>query len=227
MNMKQLCAKEALKYIKDDMCIGLGGGSTVGYLAEYLAKEGKRVTVVTPSDDTAELCKNLGLIVLSLEMVEYIDIAFDGCDELDRCLKARDDSLRNKKYEQAFSYMRRLCENFKNADACLQTYSTYNAIQSNTEKNRSLVRVTLYEVLYYLDIGCKLNNYDACMRAGKIYEHGVKPGTSQALYGYNIAYDAQEAKRYYKRVCRSISDKAEKACKKLEELSQTRHSLTK
>lgn len=88
MNMKQLCAKEALKYIKDGMCVGLGGGSTVGFLAEYLAKEGKRVTVVTPSDDTAELCKNLGLMVLSLEMVEYIDIAFDGCDELDRCLNA-------------------------------------------------------------------------------------------------------------------------------------------
>ena len=30
MNMKQLCAKEALKYIKDGMCIGLGGGSTIG-----------------------------------------------------------------------------------------------------------------------------------------------------------------------------------------------------
>ena len=88
MNMKQLCAKEALKYIKDGMCVGLGGGSTVGFLAEYLAKEGKRVTVVTPSDDTAELCKNLGLMVLSLEMTDYIDIAFDGCDELDRNLNA-------------------------------------------------------------------------------------------------------------------------------------------
>ena len=157
---------------------------------------------------------------------EAVDDSVCRDGELDGCLKARDDSLRNKEYVQAFSYMRRLCEDFKNSDACLQTYSTYNAIQSNTEKNRSLVRVTLYEVLYYLDIGCKLNNYDACMRAGKIYEHGVKPGASQALYGYNIAYDAQEAKRYYKRVCRSISDKAEEACKKLEELSQTRHSLT-
>ena len=88
MNMKQSCAKEALKYIKDGMCIGLGGGSTVGYLAEYLAKEGKMVKVVTPSDDTAELCKNLGLMVLSLEMTDYIDIAFDGCDELDRNLNA-------------------------------------------------------------------------------------------------------------------------------------------
>ena len=53
MNMKQLCAKEALKYIKDGMCIGLGGGSTIGYLAEYLAKEERKITVVTPSDDTA------------------------------------------------------------------------------------------------------------------------------------------------------------------------------
>ena len=88
MNMKQLCAKEALKYINDGMCVGLGGGSTVGYLAEYLAKEEKKITVVTPSDDTAELCKNLGLIVLSLEMTDHIDIAFDGCDELDKDLNA-------------------------------------------------------------------------------------------------------------------------------------------
>lgn len=157
---------------------------------------------------------------------EAVDDSVCREGSLDGCLKARDDSLRNKEYVQAFSYMRRLCEDFKNSDACLQTYSTYYAIQSSTEKNRSLVRVTLYEVLYYLDIGCKLNNYDACMIAGKIYEHGVKPGASQALYGYNIAYDAQEAKRYYKRVCRSISDKAEEACQKIEELSQTRHSLT-
>ena len=39
MNMKQLCAKEALKYIKDGMCIGLGGGSTIGYLAEPKRRE--------------------------------------------------------------------------------------------------------------------------------------------------------------------------------------------
>lgn len=86
--MKQLCAKVALKYIKDGMCVGLGGGSTVGYLAEYLAKEERKITVVTPSDDTAELCKNLGLMVLSLEMTAHINIAFDGCDELDKELNA-------------------------------------------------------------------------------------------------------------------------------------------
>ena len=77
------------------MCIGLGGGSTIGYLAEYLAKEERKITVVTPSDDTAELCKNLGLMVLSLEMTDYIDIAFDGCDELDKELNALEASMRD------------------------------------------------------------------------------------------------------------------------------------
>lgn len=157
---------------------------------------------------------------------EMIDGSVCRDGDLNRCLQARDESLRNKDYEQAFSFMRRLCEVFKDSDSCLQTYSTYNSIKSNSEKSGSLVKVTLYEVIYYLDIGCKLNNYDACMNAGRIYEHGVKPGTSQALYGYNIAYDAQEAKRYYKKVCSSISDKAEEACLKVEELSKTRHSLT-
>ena len=153
-----------------------------------------------------------------------VDVCLDG--DLNKCLKAKDDSLAKGEYVQAFSYMRKLCEDFKKSDACFQLYSTYNAIKSETEIKRSAVRVTLYEVIYYLDIGCKLNNYDACMRAGMIYEHGVKPGDSQNSYSYNIAYDPQEAKRYYKKVCSSISDKAEEACMKIEELSHTYHSLT-
>lgn len=34
--MKQKSALEALKYIRDGMIVGLGGGSTVGYLVKYL-----------------------------------------------------------------------------------------------------------------------------------------------------------------------------------------------
>ena len=34
--MKQRCAREALKYIKNGMIIGLGGGSTISYLVEYI-----------------------------------------------------------------------------------------------------------------------------------------------------------------------------------------------
>ena len=44
---------------------------------------------------------------------EAVDDSVCRDGELDGCLKARDDSLRNKEYVQAFSYMRRLCEDFK------------------------------------------------------------------------------------------------------------------
>ena len=69
-----------------------------------------------------------------------------------------------------------------------------------------------------------LNNYSACLRAARIYEYGVKPDSSQALYGFNVAYDAQEAKRYYKKVCESISDDAPEACKKIVDLTHKTHS---
>ena len=61
-------------------------------------------------------------------------------------------------------------------------------------------------------------------RAARIYEYGVKPDSSQALYGFNVAYDAQEAKRYYKQVCESISDDAPEACKKIVDLTHKTHS---
>ena len=87
-SMKQQCAKAAAVLIKDNMIIGLGGGSTVGYLIEEIAQSGKNVQVVTPSMDTEELCRKHGLSVLPLGTVEKVDIAFDGCDELDQDFQA-------------------------------------------------------------------------------------------------------------------------------------------
>ncbi len=40
------------------------------------------------------------------------------------------------------------------------------------------------------------------------------------MKGYNVAYDAQEAKKYYKRVCESVSDNAMDACSRVVELSR-------
>lgn len=47
--MKKRCAKEGLKFIKNNSIIGLGGGSTIGFLVEYIKKSGYKVKVVTPS----------------------------------------------------------------------------------------------------------------------------------------------------------------------------------
>jgi TPR repeat protein len=132
----------------------------------------------------------------------------------------RDRLLHNRDYQKAFSYLRTLCEKYKDSESCNLTYSTYFAMQDDSVNvSPSAQNITLYEVLYYLDLGCKLNNYDSCMKAARLYEYGSKPGASQ-MKGYNIDYDAQEAKKYYKRVCESVSDSAMDACSRVVELSR-------
>lgn len=86
--MKKRCAKEAAKMINDGMIVGLGGGSTVGFLIEEIKNSGKQVHAVTPSMNTEELCRKNGIPLLSLSQTEKIDVAFDGCDEVDRELNA-------------------------------------------------------------------------------------------------------------------------------------------
>ncbi|MDO5352989.1 MAG: ribose 5-phosphate isomerase A [Succinatimonas sp.] len=86
--MKRRCAKEALKYIENGMIVGLGGGSTISYLVEYLEKENLDIQVVTPSHQTAMLCLEHHLTVLPTWSVSCIDVAFDGCDEVDLNLNA-------------------------------------------------------------------------------------------------------------------------------------------
>ena len=88
MNIKQKCAKAALEYINDETIIGVGGGSTIGYLIDFIKEEKLNVKVVTPSLKTKHLCVNLGLEVLPISTVDEVDVAFDGCDEVDEKLHA-------------------------------------------------------------------------------------------------------------------------------------------
>lgn len=86
--MKQICAKEALKLVPDCGIIGLGDGQTIAYLTEYIKKAEKKVEVVTPSVRTAKLCREMGLQVLDTDKVKQLEIAFDGCDQVDQDLNA-------------------------------------------------------------------------------------------------------------------------------------------
>ena len=84
--MKKTCAKYASKLIHDGMVVGLGGGSTIQYLIDYV--KDKDIQVVTPSVKTALKAQKEGLPVLNTQFVDHIDIAFDGCDEVDQNLNA-------------------------------------------------------------------------------------------------------------------------------------------
>lgn len=86
--MKQRCAKEAFKMIKNHSIVGLGGGSTIAYLIDELAASSLDVKVVTPSFQSECLCIEKGLQVIPTHSVSKVDIAFDGCDEVDHQLNA-------------------------------------------------------------------------------------------------------------------------------------------
>jgi len=88
-DLKKNCAKEALKYIKNNTIIGLGGGSTISSLIDYISEDKNlMVKVVTPSCKTKMLCIKNGLEVLHTCCVDEVSVAFDGCDQVDEKLNA-------------------------------------------------------------------------------------------------------------------------------------------
>jgi len=86
--MKKAVAREALKFIEDEMVIGLGTGSTTAYFIRYLGKlimEGELEDVygVPTSHQARLLAIDSGVPVVSLDEVDAIDVAVDGADEVD------------------------------------------------------------------------------------------------------------------------------------------------
>ncbi|SEA43785.1 ribose-5-phosphate isomerase RpiA [Pedobacter hartonius] len=83
---KQVAAREAVKYIRDNDIVGLGTGSTAYYaileVAE-LVKNGLKIKGVPTSEHTASLATSLGIELLDMNSVEYIDVTIDGADEFD------------------------------------------------------------------------------------------------------------------------------------------------
>ncbi|NJE62215.1 ribose-5-phosphate isomerase RpiA [Thermococcus sp. 21S7] len=84
---KRAVAREALKFIEDDMIVGLGTGSTTAYFIEYLGKlimeEELEIYGVPTSYQARLLAIENGVPVVGLDEVDAIDIAVDGADEVD------------------------------------------------------------------------------------------------------------------------------------------------
>ena len=83
---KKLAAVAALKYVQQNMTIGIGTGSTVYWFIQELAnhvKEGLLCRCIPTSDGTDKLAKQLGIPMLALNDVTKIDLTIDGADEID------------------------------------------------------------------------------------------------------------------------------------------------
>ncbi|KQT41610.1 MULTISPECIES: ribose-5-phosphate isomerase RpiA [unclassified Methylophilus] len=86
MNDKQAVALEAASYVKNDMIVGLGTGSTANYFIEALAarqqEENLRITTVASSNISMIKAQSVGLTVLSLAQLSQVDLYVDGADEI-------------------------------------------------------------------------------------------------------------------------------------------------
>lgn len=89
MNEKKLAAEKSIEFIKDGMILGLGTGSTVFFLVNKLSelvRQGLKVKCVSTSNQTSDLAKSLGIKIVNLNEVDFIDLTIDGADEVDKNL---------------------------------------------------------------------------------------------------------------------------------------------
>ncbi|MCE2705770.1 MAG: ribose-5-phosphate isomerase RpiA [Proteobacteria bacterium] len=86
--MKQIAGEAAIKYIKQDMVIGVGTGSTVKYFIDKLSTMRNDIKgVVSSSLQSTELLKTYNIPVLDLNSVGQVDIYIDGADEINHYLE--------------------------------------------------------------------------------------------------------------------------------------------
>jgi ribose 5-phosphate isomerase A len=84
---KFVAAKRAAEFVESGMRVGLGTGSTAAWLVrclgELVREEGLRFKGVPTSARTADLARDVGLEVMSLDEAKWLDLTIDGADEFD------------------------------------------------------------------------------------------------------------------------------------------------
>jgi ribose 5-phosphate isomerase A len=91
MREKRMAGIKAADYIKDNMIVGLGTGSTVYYLIEQvgrLVKLGLNIKIVPTSKRTSSLAKKFNIPEIAIDKIKKIDLAIDGVDEIDKHFNA-------------------------------------------------------------------------------------------------------------------------------------------
>ena len=85
--LKRAAAQGALHYVKDGMVLGLGTGSTAGFVVQALGlrmASGLKVVGIPTSERTATLARSLGIPLATFAEYQRIDLTIDGADEVER-----------------------------------------------------------------------------------------------------------------------------------------------
>ena len=80
---KKAAAEAALRYVEDDMVVGVGTGSTVNFFIDALAAKRARIkSTVASSEASAKRLRELKIPVVELNDTDGCDIYVDGADEV-------------------------------------------------------------------------------------------------------------------------------------------------
>lgn len=84
---KSVAAKRASEMVETGMKVGLGTGSTAAFLVKCLGErvknDGLDIIGVPTSNRTAELAREVGIQVVTLDEARWLDLTIDGADEYD------------------------------------------------------------------------------------------------------------------------------------------------
>lgn len=84
---KQRAAERAVEEVRDGMVLGLGSGSTVGFVLDALGRrvaDGLKVVGIPSSERTAAEARRLGIPLTDFATHRRLDLTIDGADQIAR-----------------------------------------------------------------------------------------------------------------------------------------------
>jgi ribose 5-phosphate isomerase A len=85
--LKHAAARAAMRYVVDDIVIGVGSGSTVDFFIDELAGRRHRIRGAVPaSERSAARLRRHGIPLVDLNDLDALPLYVDGADEIDRGL---------------------------------------------------------------------------------------------------------------------------------------------
>jgi ribose 5-phosphate isomerase A len=86
MDAKKIAAEMAAGFVKNEMIVGLGTGSTVYYAIHKLGEmvqHGLKIRTVSSSVQSEKIAKELKIPSVDFNEIDHIDLYIDGADEVD------------------------------------------------------------------------------------------------------------------------------------------------
>ncbi|PPI87781.1 ribose 5-phosphate isomerase A [Candidatus Pantoea edessiphila] len=83
-SLKKAVSQAAIDFIKTNSVIGIGTGSTIGYLINALGSIKHQIKgVVSSSKQSTKKLRKIGINILDLNEIDYLPIYIDSADEID------------------------------------------------------------------------------------------------------------------------------------------------